>query len=110
MRREAEAVHAAPAAPVPTVIPVPPKVTGGPLATLMETTRVGFDVFAAAIVAVVAFILGLFRAVTDRLIRSDRGGLLGRAARFALFLFIMAGVGFGATLLGLFSLSVLARN
>ena len=89
---------------------MPPKVTGGPLATLMETTRVGFDVFAAAIVAVVAFILGLFRAVTDRLIRSDRGGLLGRAARFALFLFIMAGVGFGATLLGLFSLSVLARN
>lgn len=110
MRREPEKAHAAPAAPVPTIIPVPPKVVGGPFATLMETTRVGFDVFAAAIVAVVQFILGAFRAVTDRLIRSDRGGLVGRALRFALFLFIMTGVGFGATLLGLFSLSVLARS
>ncbi len=110
MRREPEQLHAAPAAPVPTIIPVPPKVVGGPFATLMETTRVGFDVFAAAIVAVVQFILGTFRAVTDRLIRSDRGGLIGRAVRFALFLFIMTGVGFGATLLGLFSLSVLGRN
>ena len=110
MRREPEKVHAAPAAPVPTIIPVPPKVTGGPFATLMETTRVGFDVFAAAIVAVVQFILGAFRSVTDSLIRSDSGGLIGRTARFALFLFIMAGVGFGATLLGLFSLSVLART
>lgn len=102
-------IHAAPAAPVPTIIPVPPKVTGGPFATLMETTRVGFDVFAAAIVAVVQSILDAFRLVTDRLIRSDRGGLLGRAWRFALFLLIMAGVGFGATLLGLFGLFVLAR-
>ncbi|MFT5734815.1 MAG: serine/threonine protein kinase [Planctomycetota bacterium] len=105
----AEKIHAAPAAPVPTIIPVPPKVTGGLFATLMETTRVGFDVFAAAIVAVVQSILGALRVVTDRLVRSDRGGVVGRTARFTLFLMIMASVGFGATLLGLFGLFVLER-
>ena len=90
-----------------SVIPVPPKVEGGLFATLAETTRVGFDVFLAAIVAVLGSIVGLFRAISDRLVRSDRGGLVGRAARFAVFLLIMAGVGFGATLLGMFGLFVL---
>ncbi|MEM8712459.1 MAG: protein kinase [Planctomycetota bacterium] len=101
--------HPAPGAPVPTIIPVPPKVTGGAFGTLLETTRVGVDVFAAAIVAVVQSILGAFRAVTDRLVRSDAGGVAGRTVRFALFLLIMASVGFGATLLGLFGLFILQR-
>lgn len=90
-----------------SVIPVPPKVAGGLAATLVETTRVGFDVFIAAIFAVLGAIIGAFRTVTDRLVRSQRGGILARTARFAVFLFIMAGIGFGATLLGMFGLFVL---
>ena len=109
-RREAEESGVLPvreAGHADSVIPVPPKVQGGLLATLAETTRVGIDVFLAAIVAVLGSIVGLFRVISDRLIRSDRGGFLGRAARFAVFLLIMAGVGFGATLLGMFGLFVL---
>ena len=93
--------------PAVSIIPVPPKVTGGLFATLLETTRVGFDVFVAAIIAVFGWITGTFRHVTDRLVRSRRGGFVARSARFAFFLFIMTGIGFGATLVGLFGLFVL---
>lgn len=96
-----------PFVPAVSIIPVPPKVSGGHFATLLETTRVGFDVFVAAIIAVGGWITGAFRHVTDRLVRSRRGGWVARSARFGAFLFLMAGIGFGATLVGLFGLFVL---
>lgn len=93
--------------PAVSIIPVPPKVSGGHFATLLETTRVGFDVFVAVIIAVIGWIAGAFRHVTDQLVRSRRGGWVARGARLTVFLFIMAGLGFGATLVGLFGLFVL---
>lgn len=96
-------------APAVSVIPVPPQVTGGLGLTMLETTRVGFDVFFAVIVAVLTGIVGSFRYVTDHLVRSQRGGVLARGLRFAMFLLIMAGVGFGATLVGMFGLFVLEQ-
>lgn len=101
-RREAGELHVGRASVA--MVPVPPRLTGGLGSTLYQTTRVGFDVFVESILGVVTSITGAFRWITDRLVRQRSGGAVGRAARFALFLLVMAGVGFGATLLGLFVL------
>jgi len=95
--------------PVPSFVPVPPKVSGGIAGTLAETTRVGFDVFLGAIVAVIGGVVGAFRTVSDQLVRSNQGGLLSRTMRFALFLLLMVSIGFGATLLGLVGLNVMEQ-
>lgn len=95
--------------PVPSFVPVPPKVSGGIAGTLAETTRVGFDVFLGAIVAVIGGVVGAFRTVSDQLVRSNQGGLLSRTMRFALFLMLMVSIGFGATLLGLVGLNVMEQ-
>lgn len=95
--------------PIPSFVPVPPKVSGGIAGTLTETTRVGFDVFLGAIVAVIGGVVGAFKTLSDQLVRSNQGGFLGRTVRFALFLALMAGVGFGATLLGLVGLNVMEQ-
>lgn len=108
-RAEAAAAEDGPRPASISVIPVPPKVTGGLGSTMLETTRVGFDVFLAVIVAVTSSLVGGFRYVTDHLVRSQRGGALARALRFAVFLLIMVGVGFGATLVGMFGLFVLEQ-
>ena len=108
-RAEAAAAEDGPRPASISVIPVPPKVTGGLGSTMLETTRVGFDVFLAVIVAVTSAHAGGFRYVTDHLVRSQRGGALARALRFAVFLLIMVGVGFGATLVGMFGLFVLEQ-
>ena len=93
----------------PSFIPVPPRVTGGIAGTLAETTRVGFDVFVGAIVAVLGGVVAAYRKVSDHLVRSRRGGLVGRTLRFAVFLLLMAGIGFGATLLGLLGLNAMEQ-
>lgn len=108
-RAEAAAAEDGPRPASISVIPVPPKVTGGLGSTMLETIRVGFDVFLAVIVAVTSALVGGFRYVTDHLVRSQRGGALARALRFAVFLLIMVGVGFGATLVGMFGLFVLEQ-
>ncbi|MEM1449819.1 MAG: protein kinase [Planctomycetota bacterium] len=95
--------------PIPSFVPVPPKVTGGISGTLTETTRVGFDVFLGAIVAVIGGIVGAFKTISDQLVRSNQGGLVARTVRFAVFLLLMAGIGFGATLLGLVGLNVMEQ-
>ena len=107
-RAEAAAAEDGPRPASISVIPVPPQGDGG-LATMLETTRVAFDVFLAVIVAVTGALVGGFRYVTDHLVRSQRGGALARALRFAVFLLIMVGVGFGATLVGMFGLFVLEQ-
>ena len=76
---------------------------------MLETTRVGFDVFLAVIVAVTGARRRVPLHLTDHLVRSQRGGALARALQFAVFLLIMVGVGFGATLVGLFGLFVLEQ-
>ncbi|MEM9801330.1 MAG: serine/threonine-protein kinase [Planctomycetota bacterium] len=97
------------APPAPSFVPVPPKVQGGIVGTLAETTRVGFDVFLGAIVAVLGGVVSGFRTVSDQLVRERSGGFVDRTLRFALFLAIMAGIGFGATLLGLVGLNVMEQ-
>ncbi len=77
--------------------------------TLAETTRVGFDVFLGAIVAVFGGVAGTFKTISDQLVRSNQGGFIGRTMRFALFLLLMGGIGFGATLLGLVGLNVMEQ-
>ena len=108
-KAEAAAAEDGPRPASVSVIPVPPKMTGGLGSTMLETIRVGFDVFLAVIVAVTGALVGGFRYVTDHLVRSQRGGVLARALRFAVFLLIMVGVGFGATLVGMFGLFVLEQ-
>ena len=108
-KAEAAAAEDGPRPASVSVIPVPPKMTGGLGSTMLETIRVGFDVFLAVIVAVTGALVGGFRYVTDHLVRSERGGVLARALRFAVFLLIMVGVGFGATLVGMFGLFVLEQ-
>jgi len=107
-RREAGEVPAGRASVA--MVPVPPRIAGGLGSTLYQTTRVGFDVFVESIIGVVASIAGAFKWITDRLVRQRSGGAVGRAVRFALFLLVMAGVGFGATLLGLFVLFLTSSN
>lgn len=107
-RREAGEVPAGRASVA--MVPVPPRIAGGLGSTLYQTTRVGFDVFVESILGVVMSIAGAFKWITDRLVRRRSGGAVGRAARFALFLLVMAGVGFGATLLGLFVLFLTSSN
>ncbi len=94
---------------VPAVIPVPPRVTGGLAGTLAETNRVAFDVFVGSVVAVMRGVLAGYRSISDQLVRSRRGGWLGRSSRFALFLFLMATIGFGATLLGLLGINAVEQ-
>ncbi|MEE2939617.1 MAG: serine/threonine-protein kinase [Planctomycetota bacterium] len=108
-KAEAAAAEDGPRPASISVIPVPPRVTGGLGSTMLETIRVGFDVFLAVILAVTGALVGGFRYVTDHLVRSQRGGVMARALRFAVFLLIMVGVGFGATLVGMFGLFVLEQ-
>lgn len=97
------------AASVPVVVPVPPRVTGGLAGTLAETNRVAFDVFVGSVLAVVGGVLAGYRSLSDQLVRSHEGGLPGRAFRFAVFLVLMASVGFGATLLGLLGINAVEQ-
>ena len=97
------------AASVPVVVPVPPRVTGGLAGTLAETNRVAFDVFVGSVVAVVGGVFAAYRGLSERLVRSRRGGVAGRAFRFAVFLLLMASIGFGATLLGLLGVNVVEQ-
>jgi len=94
---------------VPVVIPVPPRVTGGLAGTLAETNRVAFDVFVGSVVAVMGGVLAGYRTISDHLVRSQRGGWIGRSFRFALFLLLMATIGFGATLLGLLGINAVEQ-
>lgn len=97
------------AASVPVVIPVPPRVTGGLAGTLAETNRVAFDVFVGSVVAVMGGVLAGYRSLSDQLVRSQRGGWVGRSFRFAVFLLLMASIGFGATLLGLLGINAVEQ-
>ena len=94
---------------VPAVIPVPPRVTGGLTGTLAETNRVAFDVFVGSVVAVMRGVLAGYRSISDQLVRSRQGGWLGRSSRFALFLLLMATIGFGATVLGLLGINAVEQ-
>lgn len=105
----APALEETSAVSVPAVVPVPPPVTGGLAGTLAETNRVAFDVFVGSVLAVVGGVLAGYRSLSDQLVRSRRGGWLGRSLRFALFLLLMASIGFGATLFGLLGINALEQ-
>jgi serine/threonine protein kinase len=106
---EAPSLDETSAASVPVVIPVPPRVTGGLAGTLAETNRVAFDVFVGSVVAVMGGVLAGYRSISDQLVRSRQGGWIGRSFRFALFLLLMATIGFGATLLGLLGINAVEQ-
>ncbi len=106
---EEDALKETSAVSVPAVIPVPPRVSGGLAGTLAETNRVAFDVFVGSVVAVMRGVLAGYRSVSDQLVRSRQGGWLGRTSRFALFLLLMATIGFGATLLGLLGINAVEQ-
>ena len=87
----------------------PARFPGGLAGTLAETNRVAFDVFVGSVLAVVGGVLAGYRSLSDQLVRSRRGGWLGRSLRFALFLLLMASIGFGATLFGLLGINALEQ-
>jgi hypothetical protein len=62
-----------------------------------------------SVVAVMGGVLAGYRSISDQLVRSRQGGWIGRSFRFALFLLLMATIGFGATLLGLLGINAVEQ-
>ncbi len=100
VRNIAAAGSGRPAHAGPAAVPVPPKVEGGLVGTVGSTLVVGFEVLLALLSG---FFRGLYlgaRRLAERLLRRS-GSALGRAARFGLFLTLMATFGFALTMLGM---------
>jgi hypothetical protein len=106
----AHPVPAPPAPPSPHAapVPVPPRISGGVVGHAIATARIGFEIFLALLAGLVRAALVAWRALVDRLLRR-KGNAAGRAARFLLFLLVMAALGFVVTLLGMVGLLFLEQ-
>ncbi|MEZ6013693.1 MAG: serine/threonine-protein kinase [Planctomycetota bacterium] len=98
----------APPSPFAGPVPVPPRASGGLVGSAVTTARIGFDVLVALLAGLARAALFAWRFLVDRLLRR-RGNALGRAGRLVLFVFVMAGLGFAVTLLGMVGLHFLEQ-
>lgn len=87
-------------------VPVPPKVEGGLVGTVTSTLVVAAEVLAALLASIGRGVYLVGKRVMDRLLRRS-GSVVGRMARFGVFLALMTVLGFGLTLLGMVFLEAL---
>jgi len=81
-------------------VPVPPRVEGGPLATLLSTIVVGFEVLGSLVGGLARGSVRFLRGATDRLLRSS-GGVVRSTVRLLVFVLLMAALGAVVMTLGL---------
>ncbi|MCP3917751.1 MAG: protein kinase [bacterium] len=90
----------APAQRAAGTIPVPPRVEGGALGTVIATVVLGLEVLVSLVGNLLRGLVRGFKAVGDRLlIRS--GGVMGRAVRFFVFVLLMGALGFAVMMVGM---------
>ncbi len=85
---------------IPQTVPVPPRVEGGFLGTVIQTIVVAGEILIALVGNLVRWLASLFRVVVDRLLVRS-GGFFGRVLGLIGFLLFMAALGFGIMLVGM---------
>jgi tRNA A-37 threonylcarbamoyl transferase component Bud32 len=90
-------------------VPVPPRVEGGLLGTVLSTLVVAMEVLVALVGNLLRGLVRLFRTLVDRLVRTS-GGVVSRAVRLTLFLFLMGALGFGVMLVGMIFLEAIGEG
>lgn len=86
-------------------IPVPPRVSGGMLGTLLSTLVLGLEVLVSLVTGTIRRIIRFLQGRGGRLL-SSTGGILSRAVRFVVFLALLTMLGGGVTYL----LAVVIQN
>jgi len=98
----------APPSPFAGPVPVPPRVGGGIVGGALATARIAVEVLLALLAGLARAAVFAWRVLVDRLL-SRRGNVVRRAGRLALFVLVMAGLGFVVTLLGMVGLLLFER-
>ena len=99
----------APPAPGGGTVPVPPRVEGGLLGTLLSSAVVALEVLVAMLGNLLGGILRLFRFLTEHLLRRS-GGVLVRTLRLFVFLGLMVALGFTVMTVGMVFLNAVGME